>query len=513
MLLAILSSAFIFLYIHHFCIPYEDAAIMFSYAENLAHHGSISYYPGGMPTEGVSDLLLLFFVAGFLKIGVSCSMAVACISFFSAVVSTYFVRKLIRPLFLYQEILLIIIFMLLPQMIAAMVGYGTVFFGMWVLGCLYFFENKSFRMGWMMAFLGLVARPIEGFVPIAIAVVYGMAKVSDAHARRGMIMFMLFAGTFWCWRWWYFGSFMPLPFYVKTQAVKFMGVFNKETLYFLYHLMRPFIFSITLSVIGIVYLPKNWRRMPMTVFVCMILLPLFMYSCADRDMNFALRYQYLPYLGLLILVFYLWEKIPLIQWLSVLVFFVLVFRQSSDQWLRAREFNWSNMYPLASELADIVQGKGALATTEAGILPWKLQMKTMDVWGLNTPELSKRNLQMDDLEQLQPDMIIFHPYADDLQLLAQPLKDTLTKNWLQTTHVAFDFGRSQGFEVFLVPYDRRFYTQTERPWFSVLLDKRIGHPVPSARMDVFMIHPNYIYKNAIIQTIYKYGGKKYVPGN
>lgn len=484
---------------------------MFSYAENLSCQGSISYYSGGMPTEGVSDLLLLFLVAGLLKIGIPCFFSVALISFVSAILSINFIRKLIKPLFLYQELLLILTFLLLPQMIAGLVGYGTVFFGMLVVGSIYFFERKFLVAGFIMAFLACVARPIEGFVPFGLALMYGVALKENLLAKRYLLVFISSAVIFWCWRWWYFDSFMPLPFYVKTQTEKFLFVFNKETLYFLYQQFLPFVFSFALCVIGIWYLPKKYRKMPLMVFVFLFILPLMMYSCADRDMNFALRYQYLPYLGLLILVFYLWEKIPSIQWINMFLFFVLIFRQSSDQWLRAREFNWSNMYPLAVEMAQIVDGKGTLATTEAGILPWQLQMKTLDLWGLNSKELSKRNPTKEDMVLHNPDIIVFHPYADDLSLLYKPLTDTITKNWLQTTRISFDYGREYGYSAYLVPYDKRYYAQINRPWFSEILDKKFGKPSISYRMDVFMVRPNYKYAKEIAQLIYKYGGKEYVP--
>ena len=56
-LLGISIASFVFFYLYQFSIPYEDASILFSYAENLANTGIISYFPNGSPAEGATDFL------------------------------------------------------------------------------------------------------------------------------------------------------------------------------------------------------------------------------------------------------------------------------------------------------------------------------------------------------------------------------------------------------------------------------------------------------------------------
>src|SRR3954465_721977 len=49
--------------------PAEDAAILFQYSSNLAHHGVIAYNLADGPAEGATDFLWMLAIASLSKFG------------------------------------------------------------------------------------------------------------------------------------------------------------------------------------------------------------------------------------------------------------------------------------------------------------------------------------------------------------------------------------------------------------------------------------------------------------
>jgi arabinofuranosyltransferase len=63
----------------------DDAYVTYRYAENLAHHGELTYNAGGLPVEGYTGVALPVLLAGAVSIGLSpetVSKVIGVLSFF-----------------------------------------------------------------------------------------------------------------------------------------------------------------------------------------------------------------------------------------------------------------------------------------------------------------------------------------------------------------------------------------------------------------------------------------------
>lgn len=509
------TAIFLFLYLFQFTIPYEDASILFSYAENFSNSGTISYYPKGMPAEGASDFLFLILVSLLFKIGLPIFFSAVLLNFLGALTAIYSFHKLSNKnslLFL----LSIILFFLLPQIIAGILGYATIFYAGITLLVITFFLNKNSKLFYIFCAIHFLTRPIEGFVSISLVLFYFYKIKNSSNQKHELkfliVYFLLPISCFWVWRTYYFGHFLPLPYYIKTNFEKWLFFFNKDSIYFHYKLFFPFCLSIFLVFLPCFFLKTKIIFDFWAICISLILLPIFLYSTADLDMNFALRYQILPFLGLMILGLYYSYSNILLKTLFFLSFLLPLVNLSSDQWLRAREFDWNNMYFIGDRIFKSNKGEGNLATTESGIIPWKTKMKTMDLWGLNTPQLTDKLPTDEELKIFKPDIIVIHPKNDDLSYLKERVHDKiLEKNWENMTTVVFQFAyKSQNYDCFLVPYDLRSYDpKYSRPWFSLILDNRYGKATFSNRKDLFFIRKDFKFYFQTIKILQEYGSIPY----
>lgn len=511
-----LMACFIFVYLHQYTIPYEDASIMYSYAENLAHFGVISYFPNGMPAEGASDFLFMILVALFVKMGIKTTIAVALINLGGAILGVYSLGKIFKSSkWLY--FVSVLSFFLLPQFIAGLLGYGVVFYAGITLFLLSTYLNNQTNLFLITCLIHFLIRPIEGFASISLFLFYILDIRKKAKPQklilRSILIFLLPIALFWLWRTYYFGHLFPLPFYIKTNCVKWLLIFNKDAIYFHYKLFVPFLFFLLLFSSLLFFLRKQKLQKIWGILISLCFLPLFFYSMADLDMNFALRYQLLPFIGLMVTGLLLSVNYSIVQFAIIATFSIPMFYLSIDQWLRAREFDWNNMYDIAKEINECNNGVGKLATTESGIVPWVTKMKTVDLWGLNTPKYTKRIPTNYDLKQFNPDIIIVHARNEAYDTLKYFIakKSSVEKTWESMTASAFNYGfESKMYIIYLVPYDKRSYFKSyQRPWFSKIFDKHFGKPNFSNRNDIFMIKKDYNYAEKITIILEQHGAKKY----
>ncbi|MBK8673558.1 MAG: hypothetical protein IPN93_11495 [Bacteroidetes bacterium] len=514
-LLGISIASFVFFYLYQFSIPYEDASILFSYAENLANTGIISYFPNGSPAEGATDFLFMIMISILFKLGIPTYFGTILLNFFGALLAIFAFKKLFPKqnwLFLLSTIL----FLILPQMIAGLLGYGTIFYAGITITLVVFFIQKKTRLFFLFCLLHFLIRPIEGFVAISFCFFYLFKTKSDLSSnqtyKQSFIYFLSPIIVFWIWRTYYFGHLFPLPYYIKTNFEKWLFVFNKDAIYFQYKLLVPFSISLALLLVSsFVFKPKPSLDF-LGICFSLIILPILMYSTADLDMNFALRYQTLPFLGVLILGLFCLKESTIFLFLFLITFSIPLIKLSTDQWLRAREFNWNNMYFVGQEIYKSNNGEGRLATTESGILPWQTKMTSIDLWGLNSPNLAQKLPSTEELIAFDPDIIVIHPRNDDIKFLEKHMTEKVArKNWENMTLVAFQYASDTSkYSAFLVPYDLRSYDSNyKHPWFSQILNSRYGIASFSNRKDLYFIKKEFEHYSKTIKILEHYGSTTY----
>jgi hypothetical protein len=514
-LLGISLASFLFFYLFQFSIPYEDASILFSYAENLANSGVISYYPKGSPAEGATDFLFMILISILFKLGIPTYFGAILLNFFGVLMAIFSFKKLFPKqnwIFLYSTVL----FLMLPQMIAGLLGYGIIFYAGITIKLVVFFINKNTRWFILFCLIHFLTRPIEGFAAISFCFFYLLKTKNDPSfnqiLKKTFLYFFLPIILFWIWRNYYFGNIFPLPFYIKTNFEKWLFVFNKDAIYFQYKLFLPFGISLVFLLISNFILKPKPSFDFLSIYFSIVILPLILYSTADLEMNFALRYQTLPFLGFLILgLFSLKERRILIS-LFLFAFTIPLVKLSTDQWLRAREFNWNNMYFIGQEIYKSNKGEGKLATTESGLLPWQTKMTCIDLWGLNSPNFAKKLPSEKELIAFDPDIIVIHPRNDDIKYLEKHINDKVEKkNWENMTIVAFHYALdTTKYSAFLVPYDLRSYDSNfKHPWFSQILNFRFGKVSFSNRKDLFFIKKEFKHYFRTKNILLQYGSTAY----
>gem|GEM_PF-904093 len=446
-LIAVVCVLLVFVCIPAYLMPSEDAAILFSYAENWAKTGVISYYPGGPPAEGSTDFLFLVLVTSGIRLGMGVYEASLLINALATLLTVFFLLRIADSgRWLVNLLLMLSVFFSL-QMIAGVYGYGTILFGAFLTVTVYCFLRNYFAALVFAALLTVLCRP-DGILMVAPLVLFALA--GDKASRRKRFFQLLILGVipgllYYSWRLWYFGELFPLPFYVKAQGEKMLGSFQLLSVYTNIHYIRYFLFPLLIPVAGLIcFYRRDLSAQFWMPLLSMILIPLAFYSMTQQDMNLGYRYQYPAYLGCLLLIAVSINRLKM-DWLSVFLLgsLVLCFREHYVRFTSLPDSRESNYVRVMKSLRPY---SGTLAVTDAGYAAWLSRWSTVDLWGLNSPQFSRRLAQPEDIRQLLPDLVEIAPYAWDSVRVVR--KEKTFPNLIQNT---FLFLQISDYQVWRVP--------------------------------------------------------------
>ena len=396
----------------HFILPEEDAIILFQFSRNLAHTGIISYIPNGPHAEGATDFAWMLLLAGGFKLHMQPFWTVALINGASLIALPWLLARIAgQRLRLLPALFMMGIFGLMPQAAAAALGFSVLPFScLLALMVLFFLRRKDTALAFTCLALCLF-RP-DGVV-FALPMLTSALILYDRRQRRATVFAAIFLvpGTaYFLWRWHYFGSLLPLPFMVKSDAQRFAHVLVITSLQ---HGAFLCIFAFVLAWLA---LRGRSRLSPPTcaVLLCLLLLPNLFYFVMRLDQDAGHRFFiYLP-LGAAILIAIEWprirqERASLLRTAAVL-WLLLV----STIWLNAFKIGWErqfdNRIAIATDLASLPHG--ILIVTEAGIVPYYSNWVTYDAWGLDTERFAGRLFQPSDVAGIQPDAMMVYAGGD-----------------------------------------------------------------------------------------------------
>lgn len=469
-------------------LPFEDAAMLMRYAIHIAQGNGITWNIGASPVDGGTDFLFMVILAGLVKVGLSVEISVRIIGIVSHLLTVLIVYYTIVKLHKCSRWagLLSATYLAIGPALAYIAAYfGTPLFALFA--CLTWYcankliatdtGNRSRIMPFLFALSGLtlgLIRPegviLATFMLCAVVYMQGL-KPSVGVVATFLAVFLSLGGTYFLWRWHYFGYPLPNPFYKKGGGHLYMSSLI-DSVKMVIHLCGPF----TLAIIAGF---RSRKTLKPTVF---LLIPTLGFTVIwvllSNEMNFAGRFQY----AILPIVCMSWPvllkditqdfRLPRLTFFNrrtKLILFaiigglclVLASYQSSIDTQDA--YYHDGKYDVATMLQEYSNKGYTMATTEAGLLPFYSQWNDIDTWGLNDQWIA-HNGQITPayLDRYKPELIMFHASFSPIVPITTPTDvEPWLVNWFpmvmtlkryaESHHyiLAADFGVS--------PYDTYYY--------------------------------------------------------
>ncbi len=505
-LLALILIAFTLFYAWRFVDfqipPFEDAAMLMRYAQNLAGGHGIVWNIGEHPVDGATDFLFMATSAALIKIGIPVGRAIRVLGFASHLVTVllvYFVNRRVHNAS-YALSFFNGLYLAVGTGLAYVAAYfGTPFFALaaastWTLGLLLMNrEDAPFWLSLAFALSGLLTgliRPEGVFLASLMLVSVIFLRIQDGGSLSSreriktrenfsiivifVSVFLLFGGAYFIWHWNYFEYPLPNPFYKKGGGGLYWDSFNNSLLYTL-RMCAPFIIAFVLGLRS-----KETTRQTIAYLIPVVGFAAMFVFISDET-NYGARFQY----ALVPIVLMSWT--PLVRGLSlswpqqlnrrersasllatVLAGLGLVYYShyqncflTSYQTSCQQPYSADGRADMGKLLAAYRDEGYVIATTEAGLLPYYSGWTTIDTWGLNDQFIAHNGgLTMDYLDKYKPHVIMFHDYYSPL-VPPKLTEANLAQPWFRMTITMKEYAEAKGYILAAVfgdsPYDAHYY--------------------------------------------------------
>jgi len=489
-ILLILSALYYsFTFIDFSIPPFEDAAMIMRYSQHLANGHGIVWNIGEAPVDGATDFLFMVASAALIKLGFTVGQAVRGIGFVShllTILIIYFTNRNIHNGNKYLSFLSGLYFVFGTGLSYVSAYFGTPFFALaaastWMFSLLLMRQQTpSFWLILAFSLSGLITgliRP-EGVILaclmlLSIIIIRGIKKSISIIMIFG-IVFLLLGGTYFLWRWDYFGYPLPNPFYKKGDGGWKWATFwisLSNTLRLSFPVLFAFIYA--------------FRNKETTKLALVYLIPIIGFASAfglvSDEMNYGARFQYAT------VPLALMSWIPLVGKINVekqyqfsprersVVFISLIVLSASlvyYSWTQncklilyqqtcERPYERDGRLEMAQMLADY-RGKGyVIAVTEAGLLPYYSGWTAIDTWGLNDQFIAHNGgITEEYLDTYKPHIIMFHDYYSPL-VPPRLTEANLRQRWFSMTILLKTYAEENGYVLAAVfgdsPYDTHYY--------------------------------------------------------
>ncbi len=500
-LLALAAVPFFFLFgyvpLHSF--PSEDAAMLFQYSENLATSGRVSYNLGGPPVEGATDFLWMLVLSLCHRIGLDTYLSACALSAIALVASAYLLVRLTNRRTPFLLPLAALALMAVPQVFAAIQGFSPLFFGTFILLAMVAFTEHRPKTTFLAAILTCLIRP-DGVV-FAVPLVAAFLLRHRADLKQNLIRVFAIAIVpglvYFGWRFTYFDSLFPLPFYVKSNFSRVALLFNMDSLKLNLMFMLALSPLLIVASRGIRPSDREARTSFILVTLSLIAIPFVFYSSMQLEQNLAYRFQY-PFV-LIALALAARHALPsLLTSLAVLCSLALMGPWYAVEGVRTLSMPSENI-PYVAQAMGSLPCCGRIATTEAGRFPYYSNWETIDLWGLNTSELAQTLVTPDDVQNYNPDLIVIHPlgghYGDDYRFLTQaPITTThIERSWSNMVENVYAGTRRGNYQLVMVPHMAAHETANPLAWVPRLrqaIETHVGYAGSFDTYYAFFIQKN-----------------------
>lgn len=503
-ILLILSALYYsFTFIDFSIPPFEDAAMIMRYAQHLANGYGIVWNIGEAPVDGATDFLFMVASAALIKLGFTVGQAVRGIGFVShllTILIIYFTNRNIHNGNKYLSFLSGLYFVFGTGLSYVSAYFGTPFFALaaastWTLSLILMKQgNPRFWLILAFSLSGLITgliRP-EGVILaclmlLSIIVMRGFKNSISIIVIFGTT-FLLLGGSYFLWRWDYFGYPLPNPFYKKGDGGWSWDTFWKSLGNTL-RLSLPVLFAFIYA----------FRSKSTTKLAIAYLIPIIGFASAfglvSDEMNYGARFQYatvpLALMSWIPLVSagrvglndffspYRDQKltkqnqvqsqersvvfISLILLSASLVYYswtqncnLILYQQTCD-----RPYERDGRLEMAKMLADYRDKGYVIATTEAGLIPYYSGWTAIDTWGLNDQFIAHNGkITVEYLDQYKPEIIMFHDYYSPL-VPPKLTEANLRQRWFSMTILLKTYAEENNYVLAAVfgdsPYDTHYY--------------------------------------------------------
>jgi arabinofuranosyltransferase len=420
--------------------PHEDAAILMRYADHFAHGHGVVWNIGEKPVDGATDFLFMVVLGLFVKAGLSLESAARMIGFVSHVLTVWIVYLSARRLYGARVIPALVNSIYLavgPGLYYVAAYFGTPFFALfaciaWWTALNVIYDKSDTKANApifaLSALITALIRP-EGVILSALMLL-AVISIRGAGVARSAILwylmlFLLVGGSYFVWRWQYFGYPLPNPYYIKSsihtgsllQSVRNVLGGSKASLLNVMKLCLPFL----LPFVAGTYTPRTLR---LSVGLSVPILGFALaFGLLSNEMNFGARFQYV----LLPIVLMSWwpllagirEDLSFPKWpdlglhkrvaltLSALLVClgVIGYQYKVGRATTGRD----GLYDMAVMLSDYRDKGYTMAVTEAGQLPLYSHWRAIDAWGLNDQWIAHAGgVSEQYLDRFKPQIVMFH---------------------------------------------------------------------------------------------------------
>jgi len=496
--------------------PAEDATILFNYAQNLRETGVISYYPGGPAVDGSTDFLFLLLVSAAMNIVPDAYQAAMLVSGLSTMLMMFFIFRLLDTKTLSLQYLALFLVLFSQQIWAAVLGYGTFFFAMLICWSVLAYWRGKLVMLCIAGLLAVLARPdaLITILPLLLHKAFAEKGKPGVKITQIFLLFVLPLALYIAGRQLYFGRILPLSFDINTDGYnKIWGLFPINSIH---HVKGYAIHYIWPGLLGLaLFIGKSkFKIQPgyYVLLISMIVLPMLSYLMIRSDLDHARRYFIIPYLGIVLTTCLLIRNHKsIILTISGSILLIMVVYTSFNQGLASLNHYYNNMFDIGKSLGTLPKMK--IATSESGILTWKSRYEAIDLWGLNTPELTHHIPTADSFRVWEPDIVVIHTMERDYVAIERDRLST-EKTWLNMTHQTMAGLHEMGYITYLVPYDWRQFRESAvestgllKSFFKWVVENQRREP--SGRKDLFAVHPDSPYRKELTNIIEEHGGKSF----
>ena len=306
--LIVLGVLFLLLLVHAqkgWITTKDDAFITFRYAEHLAQGHGIVWNIGESPVEGYTNFLFMVLLSVFALFKADLVVVAKIINLLSAVAVFFMLIEIFTRIYRNRYLLYFGLFLFVfPFFTSAQIAGGleTMFYAMLVtLGALLLLRQWSAyerkRQVWFsLALLTMGLTRPEGVLVAGVLILLELGLVDRRHRRHLLLTIALWyvapAAVYMAARRFYFGYWLPNPFYIKRsdKMLSLVGLLE----------LQHFILT-TKLYIGLLCMPfvTEKARKGLLVLAAVFLPSLAVYMFFRPMMNYAFRY-YQPYYALML---------------------------------------------------------------------------------------------------------------------------------------------------------------------------------------------------------------------
>ncbi len=435
--------------------PDEDAAILYRYADNLAHGHGVVWNPGDAPVDGATDLLFMVALA-VLRVGglgiKTAALLVNTVAFVGTVCLLYvFARH--RRLPIWFATLACAVYALGPGVVLMRTGFGAVTFGFAVgvsaVLAIRLIEQATTRRALELALSIVVAglvRP-EGFLLGGLLLLTVVAVTGRRGLRPVANAFLVVVGAglvFLVVRWRYFGYPLPNPYYKKGGGTLHSDGIEASATFAVTICLVP------LLAIAAAVLDARVRRMWLAFVGCLLAM-LALWVLLSNEANLLYRFQFPVFVVAIVFAVELWSREyqhqdeasdrswdrsrMLVVGTVVLLLLVNVHYVYSKEILSDRA-----QRTFATTLAKFDSAGLTVASSEAGHVCWESGWHCIDLWGLNDEQIAHHGyLDRAQLTALAPDVVFIHVPTSPIATSVTAGDEEFISGWTDMSTPVIDF--------------------------------------------------------------------------